>query len=270
MSGRRQFAILYRDYLFRVVDPELLSSKGTGDASQLLLQIVSLLLIVSVLLCIPASGFQGEAAGLTLLGYGWTFEHFLIATTMLMVGVFAVLGWGSMFPDQRDVFVLAPLPVRPSTILSAKVAAIVTAVVMAISVLHVVVGVVWPLLLNTVARPLTIPALTALPALSYRSRRHRSGAPERPRSCSARRGSCARGRWWRRRCHLATWAAPSVCRRCRQAALAVPGRVADQAAHRTGAGAAGRRAQGLPGRAGPDAAPVARSSGSDGARNHNQ
>lgn len=165
MTARRQFRLLYRDYLFRVVDPELLSSQGTGDASQLLLQIVSLLLLLSIGFCIPASSFRGDAPGLAILGYGWTFEHFLIATTMLAVGIFAALAWGSMFPDHRDVLVLAPLPVRPSTVLWAKLAAIVTAIVVAVSTLHVVIGVVWPLLLNTVTRPLTIPALTALPAL---------------------------------------------------------------------------------------------------------
>ena len=165
MNARRQFVLLYRDYLFRVVDPELLSSQGTGDASQLLLQIFSLLLILSIAFCVPASSFSGDAPGLAILRSSWTFEHFLIATTMLTVGVFATLVWGSMFPDRRDVLVLAPLPVRPSTILWAKLAAIVTAIVLAISALHVVVGVGWPLLLNTVARPLTIPTLTPLPAM---------------------------------------------------------------------------------------------------------
>ena len=165
MIARRQFVILYRDYLFRVVDPELLSSKGTGDASQLLLQILSLLLIVSIVLCVPAASFRGDAPSLTILGYGWTFEHFLIATTMLVVGVFAVLGWGTMFPDRRDVLVLAPLPIRPSTVLAAKLAAIVTAIVLAISTLHVIVGFVWPVLLNTVARPLTVPTFMPLAAM---------------------------------------------------------------------------------------------------------
>ena len=53
--------------------------------------------------------------------------HFLIATTMLVVGVFAVLSWESMFPDRQDVLVLAPLPVRARTLLFAKVAAVATA-----------------------------------------------------------------------------------------------------------------------------------------------
>ena len=43
-------------------------------------------------------------------------QHFLIATTMLVVGLFAVLSWETTFPDQRDVLVLAALPVRARTI----------------------------------------------------------------------------------------------------------------------------------------------------------
>ena len=47
-------AVLYREFLFRVVDRELLSSHSTGDASQLLLQILTLLVCLSVLFCVPA------------------------------------------------------------------------------------------------------------------------------------------------------------------------------------------------------------------------
>jgi hypothetical protein len=35
----KQFRVLYRDFLFRIVDRELLSTYASGDASQLLLQI---------------------------------------------------------------------------------------------------------------------------------------------------------------------------------------------------------------------------------------
>ena len=46
----------------------------------------------------------------------WTVEHFLIATTMLVVGLFAVLSWNSTFPDRRDVLILSPLPVPARTL----------------------------------------------------------------------------------------------------------------------------------------------------------
>jgi len=71
-------------------------------------------------------------------------EHFLIATTMLIVGVFAVLSWDSTFPDRRDVLVIAPLPVRMSTLFLAKIAAMATALSLSIAALHSFAGLVWP------------------------------------------------------------------------------------------------------------------------------
>ena len=64
----------------------------------------------------------------------WTVEHFLIATTMLVVGLFAVLSWESTFPDRRDVLVLGPLPVRAGTMFLAKVAAVASALGLTLAV----------------------------------------------------------------------------------------------------------------------------------------
>jgi hypothetical protein len=72
-------------------------------------------------------------------------EHFLIATTMLVVGLFAVLSWDSTFPDRRDVVVLAPLPVRARTMFLAKVAAVGTALGITIVALNMFIGVAAPL-----------------------------------------------------------------------------------------------------------------------------
>jgi len=123
-----QFRVLYRKFLFRMVDLELLSADAQGDSNKLLGQFAALLIVVSIVLSIPA---MGAGAGHTppeirLFGV-WGLEHFLIATTMLVVGLFAVLSWDSTFPDRRDVLVLAPLPVRAGTLFLAKVAAAGTA-----------------------------------------------------------------------------------------------------------------------------------------------
>src|ERR1700733_10441754 len=64
-------------------------------------------------------------------------EHFLIATTMLVVGLFAVVSWDSMFPDRRDVLILSPLPIRARTLFLAKVAAVATALVLCVGVVNV-------------------------------------------------------------------------------------------------------------------------------------
>ena len=166
MNARRQFRVLYRDFLFRIVDRELLSSSAKGDASQLLLQVLTLVLCVSVLLSLPAFFVDPSAySPLARLLFGWSTEHFLIATAMAAVGVFAVLGWGSLFPDQRDIHVLAPLPVQPSTIMLAKMAAIGTAVAGIVAALQFVPGLAWSLRLEVASPPYTIPALTSDPAL---------------------------------------------------------------------------------------------------------
>src|SRR5262249_17497131 len=53
----------------------------------------------------------------------WRLEHSMICTTMLAVGIFAVLSWDATFPNRRDVLVLAPLPVKTRTLFFAKVSA---------------------------------------------------------------------------------------------------------------------------------------------------
>ena len=87
----RQFRALYRDFLFSIVDRELLSTHAKGDASQLLLQIVALLAFLSVCVSVPVLSIDANWPAFGRLQFAWSIEHFLIATTMLVVSVFAVL-----------------------------------------------------------------------------------------------------------------------------------------------------------------------------------
>src|ERR1700691_1478634 len=137
-----QFRILYRQFLFRMVDLELLSADARGDMSKLFGQFAALLIFISIVLCLGA-GVAG--AGLVL---EWSGVHFMIATTMLVVGLFAILSWDSTFPDRRDVMVLAPLPIRSRTIFLAKVAAVATALSVTVAALHLFAGFILPLSLN--------------------------------------------------------------------------------------------------------------------------
>src|ERR1017187_8191714 len=98
----RQFRVLLREVLFRMVDLEMLAPKG--DMSKLLGQFAALLIFVSLVFVIPAVGL-GDAKSLPpqmALMLIWSGEHFLIATTMLVAGLFAVLSWDSTFPNKRD------------------------------------------------------------------------------------------------------------------------------------------------------------------------
>jgi hypothetical protein len=72
-------------------------------------------------------------------------EHFLISTTMLVVGLFAVLSWDSTFPDRRDVLVLGPLPVRARTLFLAKAASLGAALGLTVVSLNIFSGPIWSL-----------------------------------------------------------------------------------------------------------------------------
>ena len=149
-----QFRVLYKQFLFRMVDLELLSADAKGDMSKLFGQFAALLIFLSIGLCLGA----GVAGG--GLVAEWSGVHFMIATTMLVVGLFAILSWDSTFPDRRDVMVLAPLPIRSRTVFLAKVAAVATALSLTIATLHGLAGVVWPFSLNHYHRAEPAPAIT--------------------------------------------------------------------------------------------------------------
>lgn len=155
-NAKLQFRVLYRQFLFRVVDLEILSADALGDANKLLGQFAALLILVSIIWSFGAFGIIGAnnmppetRASLTLF-----MTHFLVATTMLVVGIFAVLSWDSIFPDRRDVLVLAPLPVHPRTMFLAKVAATGTALSLVVVLLNCATGLAWPFAL---AVPVTAP-----------------------------------------------------------------------------------------------------------------
>lgn len=151
--AKRQFRILYREFLFRMVDLEILSAHALGDSSKLLGRFAALLVFISLGLSWAAFGFaetrMTPAMSLTLTLVA---EEFLISTTMLGVGIFAVLSWDSTFPNRRDVLVVAPLPVRPWTMFRAKVAAVATALCLTIILFHGASGLIWPIAFSMQAR----------------------------------------------------------------------------------------------------------------------
>ena len=144
---KNQFRVLYRQFLFRMVDLETLSSSAQGDISRLLGQLAALLISFSAVLGLGGVFFGGASTPPAVLtAMLWGMEHFLIATTMLVVGLLAVLSWDTTFPDRRDVLVLTPLPVRPRTLFLAKVAALGAALGLAVLSLNSIAGLVWPAL----------------------------------------------------------------------------------------------------------------------------
>jgi hypothetical protein len=144
-TRKLQFRVLYRVFLMRVVDLELLSADA--DPSKLIAQFATIFATVSLFLTFPAlliliGGHRLPATD------AWIFEHFLVETTMTVAGVITVLNWDSAFPDRRDVLVLAPLPVRTSTLFLAKIAALFAAPSLAMIALNVFSGLAWPLVFS--------------------------------------------------------------------------------------------------------------------------
>jgi hypothetical protein len=139
-TEKLQFRVLYRAFLLRVIDLELLSADA--DTSRMLGQFAALFAGMSYLFTFWLI-FGGVSKSFLPV-----MEHFLIATTMVVVGLFSVLCWDSIFPDRHDVLVLAPLPVRASTLFRAKIAALIAALSLSVLSLNSISGLVWPFLFS--------------------------------------------------------------------------------------------------------------------------
>ena len=158
MNEDFNFASSIAQFLFRMVDLELLSTQAHGDMSKLLGQFAALLIWLSMRLRdrrhLSSGGGRMPPAVERVL-FGWSGEHFLIATTMLVVGLFAVLSWDSTFPDRRDVMVLAPLPIRSKTLFLAKITGVAAALSVSVISLHCLSELTW------------VPGLSAQPAVTF-------------------------------------------------------------------------------------------------------
>ncbi len=142
------FRVLYREFLFRVVDLELLSQQG--DITKLLGQFAGILIFVSlwqaVAALLIASGASTSEFAVVL---AWGAEHALISITVLVVGLFAVLSWDSAFPDRRDVLILSPMPISARVLFLSKVAAVGTALGVTLLALNLFSGLAAPFLFVT-------------------------------------------------------------------------------------------------------------------------
>ena len=115
-----QFRVLCHQFLLRVIDLEALSIKA--DVTAFLGQFSGILIMFSLILSAQA-----------VMNSPTDTEESLFFLTTLAVGLITVVTWDTTFPDRRDVLVLAPLPVKPRTILAAKITA--SSAVLALAVL---------------------------------------------------------------------------------------------------------------------------------------
>jgi hypothetical protein len=143
-----QFRVLYRQFLLRVVDLEALSIQA--DIPRFLGQFAGVLIMFSLIrgLGLLASANNPKITRMGLLILALHTEQRLISTMMLIAGLVAVMSWDATFPDRRDIMVISPLPVRPTTILFAKVAAASAVLGLSVLALNFASGVALPLVLG--------------------------------------------------------------------------------------------------------------------------
>jgi len=147
MKTNLQFRVLYRQFLFRLMDVELLSASAHGDALELLGQFGSLLVFGGILLAWGALPAGAAVREHPVAASVWPVERLLISLTMLVVGVFTLLSWDSTFLDRRDVLVLAPLPVPMRTLVAAKIAAAASSLGLAVAAWNWLAGFAYPIAL---------------------------------------------------------------------------------------------------------------------------
>jgi hypothetical protein len=139
-----QFQVLYRKFLGSMIDLELIAARG--DITRLLGQFAGFLAFLSAGLGFGGMLFDTRRMDPQMLTTAtWGMENFLISTTMLVVGLFAVLSWDSTFPDRRDVLVLGPLPVRARTLFLAKAASLGAALGLTVVSFNIFSGPIWSL-----------------------------------------------------------------------------------------------------------------------------
>lgn len=141
------FRVLYHQFLLRVIDLEALSIQA--DIPRFLGQFAGVLMMLSM---IHTVGFYVSLVSTRspqdFLAVSWYFEHYFIATMMLVVGLFTVIAWDSTFPDRRDAMILAPLPIASRTVLFAKIASSCSIWLLAVLTLNFASGFVLPLVLG--------------------------------------------------------------------------------------------------------------------------
>lgn len=109
-----QYRVLCTQFVLRVIDLEALSVQA--DIPRYLGQFGGVLLMLGFVHMLFVYAMAGTAP--------WFVEQYLLRTMLMVAGFVTVLCWDQIFPDRRDVMVLGVMPIRPGTILLAKVSSV--------------------------------------------------------------------------------------------------------------------------------------------------
>ncbi len=140
-------ATLTRHFLRRFLENDLISPEA--DRSQLLAVVGAGLFSITTLIALFMS-FAYIAPGWTPSGLAVSAlndRHFYIALSMTVTALLAVAQWDSLVVDLRDASILEPLPVTPTTIRHAKLAAVALLGLAAALVVNVTPSLIFPWLL---------------------------------------------------------------------------------------------------------------------------
>ena len=140
-QARQQFRVLHRVFLLRVVNLELLPN---GDPTRLIGQFLTTFASISILLILPALVYLFFGGGMRMTTT-WMYEHFLIETSMTVALLIALFNWDAAFPDNRDILILGPSPVRTGTLFMAKFIAFLVAPGLGVIAMNIFVGIFWPI-----------------------------------------------------------------------------------------------------------------------------
>lgn len=128
---RSQFSLLVRLFLERFFNHETASPDGDGKTRLVLLACAAGMpgFVVALYLWPVYHPFLGWPPGSKATGpppYWIQINHhfFFVLYSFVVMGLITVFEWDLFFPDQLDVLVLGPLPLRSATVFVARVAAI--------------------------------------------------------------------------------------------------------------------------------------------------
>jgi hypothetical protein len=150
---RRKFLVLYRLFLARMIDLDILSARGERDLIARFVSVLAAFSLVLTYLLVPRYATTTLPRARLIFSI-WNDEEFLISATIAVAGLFAVLAWNAVFPDRRDCLVLAPLPVPTPILIAAKLAAMATALGIGLVAINVFTGAFFPI---SVRAPATSP-----------------------------------------------------------------------------------------------------------------
>ena len=149
LDERRQFRILNRDFLSRMVDLDLIAAGG--DPRALITRFGAMLAALSFCLTylMVTRYIMSGIPHAKLAVLARSDEEFLISATITIAGLCAVMAWNTVFPDRRDSLILGLIPVRARTMIAARVAAIGAVLGGVILALNICTGFAFPLALST-------------------------------------------------------------------------------------------------------------------------